>query len=166
AGGPYVTLGFGTRGDAKRWFPEEEKWPALARLLQARGFAPVWLGGPDECDLGRRLCAAVPGSFDLTGQTTIPEACALQHGAAGNVAVDTGLVHTAAATGRPTVMLNGVSPEPLIYPLGPRAISVRGSFLDTEDQPGAGFQTVGDAHRIRPERVMSLLLALMAEDSR
>ncbi|MDR3672780.1 MAG: hypothetical protein P4L36_18185, partial [Holophaga sp.] len=28
AGGPYVTLGFGTRGDAKRWFPEEEKWPA------------------------------------------------------------------------------------------------------------------------------------------
>jgi ADP-heptose:LPS heptosyltransferase len=162
-GEPYVTLGFGTRGDPKRWFPEEEKWPALARLLQARGLAPVWLGGPDERDLGRRLCAAVPGSFDLTGQTTIPEACALQHGAAGIIAVDTGLVHTGAATGRPTVMINGVSPEPLIYPLGPLAISVRGAFLDTDGRPGEGGQTAGTAHRIRPERVLNLLLALMAE---
>jgi ADP-heptose:LPS heptosyltransferase len=166
AGEPYVTLGFGTRGDAKRWFPEEEKWPALARLLQARGLAPVWLGGPDECELGRRLCAAVPGSFDLTGRTTIPEACALQHAAAGNIAVDTGLVHTAAATGRPTVMLNGVSPEPLIYPLGPLALSVRGSFLPTDDQPAIGFPTADTVHRIRPERVLNLLLALMAEEGR
>jgi ADP-heptose:LPS heptosyltransferase len=162
-GEPYVTLGFGTRGDPKRWFPEEEKWPALARLLRARGLAPVWLGGPDERDLGRRLCAAVPGSFDLTGQTTIPEACALQHGAAGIIAVDTGLVHTGAATGRPTVMINGVSPEPLIYPLGPRAISVRGAFLDTDGRPGEGGQTASTAHRIQPERVLNLLLALMAE---
>jgi ADP-heptose:LPS heptosyltransferase len=166
AGEPYVTLGFGTRGDAKRWFPEEEKWPAVARLLQARGFAPVWLGGPDECGLGGRLCAAVPGSFDLTGQTTIPEACALQHGAAGNIAVDTGLVHTAAATGRPTVMLNAMSPEPLIYPLGPLAISLRGAFLDLDGQPAPGCKPSDTAHRIPPARVVNLLVALMAEDGR
>jgi len=158
-----VTLGFGTRGAPKRWFPEEEKWPALARLLQARGLVPVWLGGPDECALGRRLCAAVPGSFDLTGLTTIPEACTLQYRAAGNIAVDTGLVHTAAATGRPTVMINGISPEPLIYPLGPLALSVRGSFLDTDAQPMAGLPTEGASHRIGPGRVLNLLLALMAE---
>jgi ADP-heptose:LPS heptosyltransferase len=163
-GEPYVTLGFGTRGYAKRWFPEEEKWPALARLLQARGLAPVWLGGPDECDQGRRLCAAVPGSFDLTGRTTIPEACALQRGAAGNIAVDTGLVHTAAATGRPTVMLNGVSPEALIYPLGPLALSVRGGFLDTDGDPMGGSAAANTIHRLQPERVMNLLLALMAEE--
>jgi ADP-heptose:LPS heptosyltransferase len=163
-GEPYVTLGFGTRGHGKRWFPEEEKWPALARLLQARGLAPVWLGGADEQEVGRRLCAAVPGSFDLTGCTTIPEACALQHGAAGNVAVDTGLVHTAAATGRPTVMLNGISPEPLIYPLGPLAISVRGAFLDLGAPAGSPESTPGGAHRIPPERVVNLLLGLMAED--
>jgi len=164
AGEPYVALGFGTRGDPKRWFPEEAKWPALARLLQAQGLAVVWLGGPDERDLGSRLAAAVPGSFNLTGQTTIPEACALQHGAAGNIAVDTGLVHTAAATGRPTVMLNSCSPDPLINPLGPLALSVRGPALDLDDRPAPGAQPGGSAHRIPPERVANLLLALMAED--
>jgi ADP-heptose:LPS heptosyltransferase len=162
-GGPYVALGFGTRGDAKRWNPEEEKWPALARLLQERGFGVAWLGGPDERDLGGRLAAATPGSFDLTGRTTIPEACALQHGAAGNIAIDTGLVHTAAATGRPTVMLNSVSPEPLISPLGPLALAVRGPLLDVDEGSRGGFAPWDTAHRIPPERVLNLLLALMAE---
>jgi heptosyltransferase-2 len=164
-GEPYVTLGFGTRGYGKRWFPERETWPALARLLQRRGLAVVWLGGPDERELGGELAAAAPGSFDLTGQTSIPEACALQHAAAGNVAVDTGLVHTAAATGRPTVMLNGVSPDPLMYPLGPLAIALRGSFVPTEAHPRTDFETYGStAHRIPPERVAHVLEALMAEE--
>ena len=166
-GEPYVTLGFGTRGYGKRWFPEDATWPALARLLQARGFKAVWLGGPDERELGGRLAAAVPGSFDLTGRTTIPEACALQHGAAGNVAVDTGLVHTAAATGRPTIMINCISPEPLMYPMGPLALSLRGPFVAIGAESPLGIETYGStAHRIPPERVVSLLQALMAEDHR
>ena len=165
SGEPYVTLGFGTRGYGKRWFPEQETWPALGRLLQRRGFGVVWLGGPDEVDLGGRLAAALPGSYDLTGRTTIPEACCLQHGAAGNIAIDTGLVHTAAATGRPTVMLNGVSPEPLIQPLGPLVLTVRGPFVDLEAGLRTGFETYGSsAHRIPPERVLHVLEALMAEE--
>ena len=164
-GEPYVTLGFGTRGDAKRWFPEERTWPAMARLLRDRGFGAVWLGGPDDRELGRTLAAAVPGSYDLTGLTTIPEACALQHGAAGNIALDTGLVHTAAATGRPTVMVNGFSPEHLINPLGPLALSVRGPFLDMAEPPaGLSGHPGSTAHRIAPERVMAVLEVLMAED--
>ena len=163
-GEPYVTLGYGTRGYSKRWFPEAENWPALARLLQRRGFAVVWLGGPDEREQGAQLAAAAPGSFDLTGQTSIPEACALQHGAAGNIALDTGLVHTAAATGRPTVMLNGISPDPVMYPLGPLAIALRGPFLPTEANPRTDFETYGStAHRISPGRVVHMLEALMAE---
>ena len=166
-GEPYVTFGFGTRGYGKRWFPEEETWPALARLLQERGFRTAWLGGPDECELGARLAANSPGSFDLTGRTTIPEACALQHGAAGNVAVDTGLVHTAAATGRPTIMINCISPEPLIYPMGPLAISLRGPFAATGPETPIAMETYGStAHRIPAERVANLLQALMAEDRR
>ena len=163
-GEPYVTIGFGTRGDAKRWFPEERTWPALARLLGARGYGVVWLGGPDDRQLGGALAAAAPGSYDLTGLTTIPEACALQHGAAGNIALDTGLVHTAAATGRPTVMINGVSPEPLIHPLGPFALSVRGPFLDLSERPAEGAVIPGSgAHRIAPGRVLGVLEVLMAE---
>jgi ADP-heptose:LPS heptosyltransferase len=124
----------------------------------------VWLGGPDEVPLGKELAALAPGSIDLTGRTSLPEACALQEAAAGNVAIDTGLAHTAAATGRPTVTLMGHSPEPLIAPVGPRAITVRGSAVDSFPGESEGFETYGSvAHRVHPERVMGLLKALMAE---
>jgi len=163
-GEPYVTLAFGTRGFAKRWFPEEETWPALARLLRARDLGVVLLGGADECELGHRIATMVPGCYNLSGQTSIPEACALQYGAAGNVGLDTGLVHTAAATGRPTVMVNSFSPEGLIQPLGPLAISVRGSFLDTQEHPSPDVHVQGaTSHRIPPERIMNVLEAMMAE---
>ena len=45
------------------------------RLLLARGVRPVLLGGPDEVALGAELAALVPGALNLTGLTTIPEAC-------------------------------------------------------------------------------------------
>lgn len=163
-GRPYVTLSFGTRGYGKRWFPEADKWPALARLIQDCGMAVVWLGGPDEVSLGRDLALRVPGSFDLAGRTTIPEACALQHGARGNVAIDTGLAHTAAATGRPTVVLMGHSPEPLIAPVGPRVVTLRGSAVDSTATESEGFETYGSvAHRVHPPRVFQVLEALLRE---
>ena len=162
-GEPYITLAVGTRGLAKRWFPEAEKWPALARILQQRGFTPVWLGSADECPLVNQLAAAVPGSLDLSGRTTLPEACAIQFRAAGQVSIDTGLAHTAAAMGIPVVTLIGASTEALINPLGPYAISLRGPALDLA--PGqAAYETHGsEAHRIAPERVAELLGVLMRE---
>ena len=163
-GEPYVTMAFGTRGYTKRWFPEQRTWPELARLLQAKGYRSVWMGGPDEVALGRELAALVPGSLDLCGRTSLPEACAIQSAAAGNVAVDTGLAHTAAATGRPTLTIMGHSPEPLIAPVGPRAITLRGSAVDSYSGESEGFETYGSvAHRVHPERILHLLEALMAE---
>lgn len=164
-GGRYVTLAFGTRGYNKRWFPEVARWSELAKLALDQGFEVVWLGGPDEAELGRRLAAATPGSLDLTGQTSIPEACALQGRAWGNVAVDTGLAHTAAGTGRPTVTLIGGSPEQLINPLGPHALSVRGPCVDAgaalPDTPEEVMDTT--ATRLEPRRVWNLLVAMVAD---
>jgi ADP-heptose:LPS heptosyltransferase len=163
-GEPYVTLAFGTRGYTKRWFPEHRTWPELASLLLAKGFRSVWMGGPDEVALGRELAALVPGSLDLCGRTSLPEACAIQAGAAGTVAIDTGLAHTAAATGRPTVTIMGHSPEPLIAPVGPRALTLRGSAVDSYSGESEGFETYGSvAHRVHPDRVLRVLEALMAE---
>ena len=163
-GEPYVTLAFGTRGFGKRWFPENRTWPALAQALAERGFRCVWLGGPDEVALGGELAALAPGSIDLTGQTSIPEACAIQESAAGNIAVDTGLAHTAAATGRPTLTIIGVTPEPIAAPVGPRSITLRGSVVDSHPDESLGFETYGSvAHRIPPERAAALLCALMDE---
>jgi ADP-heptose:LPS heptosyltransferase len=163
-GQPYVSMAFGTRGDGKRWFPQEQTWPALARMVQERGLAVVWLGGPDEVPLGAQLAALVPGSFNLAGQTTIPEACALQHGAWGNVCIDTGLAHTGAATGRPTVTLINDSMETLIGPVGPHALSVRGPAVDLfSDQVQGPLPERLSAHRLAPARVWNLLEAMGRE---
>jgi ADP-heptose:LPS heptosyltransferase len=164
-GGPYVTLSFGTRGYNKRWFPELLRWTGFAKLAQAKGLEVVWLGGPDEVELGRSLAGLVPGSINLTGHTSIPEACAIQSRAWGNVAVDTGLAHTAAGTGSPTVTVNGASPEQLINPLGPFALSVRGPCIDVsarlsfEGEP----ELETTAFRVSPLRVWNLLQGLVEE---
>lgn len=164
SGEPYVTIAFGTRGYGKRWFPETRTWPEMAREIARRGFRCVWLGGPDEVALGRELAVLAPGSIDLTGKTTIPEACAIQASAAGNVAVDTGLTHTAAATGQPTLTIIGVTPEPIAMPVGPRSISLRGSAVDSFPEESLGFETHGSvAHRIPPGRAAALLCALISE---
>jgi len=164
AGRPFVTLAFGTRGFSKRWFPEQGKWSRLAQLFLAQGLQPVWLGGPDEVDLGRELAAATPGSLDLTGQTTLPEACAIQEAAYGNVAVDTGLAHTSAATGRPTVVIMGNSTENLIGPVGPYVGLLRGCSVDSWPGESEGFETHGSAaHRVTPERVLNSCHALALE---
>jgi len=165
-GGPYVTLSFGTRGYNKRWFPEVRQWTGLARIARAQGLEVVWLGGPDEVELGNRLAAGAPGTLNLTGRTTIPEACAIQSRAWGNVAVDTGLAHTAAGTGRPTVTINGGSPEQLINPLGPNALSVRGPCIDVAEplllEPGEEIMDT-TATRVTPQRVWNLLQGLVAD---
>lgn len=163
-GRPYVTLAFGTQGYGKRWFPELETWTRLAGLIRAEGLDVVWLGGAAERDLGRALAARVPGSLDLTGATTLPEAVALQHGAWGNVAVDTGLLHTAAATGSPTVGIFGGLWDPLVYPVGPWALGLRGPSLDLGPGAHPDLDAHGStAHRLRPERVFRALRSLALE---
>jgi len=134
------------------------------RLLQARGIRPVLLGGPDEAPQGAELAAQVPGALTLAGQTALPEACAIQAGAWGNVAIDTGLAHTAAATGRPTVTVFGPSPEVWVNPIGPRALTLRGPDVDCDPGQITGFSTHGSsAHRVAPERVLQVLELLVKE---
>lgn len=163
-GGPYVTIAFGTRLALKRWLPEEEKWPQLARLLMDQGLGVVWLGGPDEVPLGKRLASLAPGSLDATGHTTIPQACAIQFHAYGTVAVDTGLAHTSAATGRPTVTLFiGTTFEYWATPQGPYSLTIRPQVVDPEDRSSPPMPTPHHSERISPSRVANLLHLLARE---
>lgn len=159
----FVTLNFGTQGYGKRWFPEHETWPALARLLLAQGIKVVWNGGPAEVALGAELAALAPGSWDLSGKTNIPEGIALQAEAWGNVAVDTGLAHSAAATGKPTVVLMGPSQEFLYLPVGPKVVALRGCPVPVQAESEEG-QAWGPIQRIPPERVFRTL-AMLAEEA-
>ena len=163
-GKPYVCLAFGTGGYTKRWNPEVQKWSELARIFTGQGLDVVWIGGPAEKSLGAELCALVPGSIDLTGLTTLPEVCAIQHGAYGIVAIDTGLAHTGAATGRPTVTINNHTSEALYLPLGPFSLMVRGALADVSRGQSKGDEPAGtSAHRVAPLRVVNLLHALAEE---
>ncbi len=161
-GRPFVGLAFGTRGDSKRWRPEAELWPELARRILAQGLGAVWLGGPDERELGAQLAAQAPGSLDLCGRTSLPQATAIQATAYGTVAVDTGLAHTGAATGRPLACINVHSYEHLVAPQGPHVALLRPPVVAMDPaERDLGPDLRGD--RVTPAHVLNTLHLLARE---
>jgi heptosyltransferase-2 len=97
-------------GPAKRW--PAGNYAALARALMAKGMAVALLGSANDAEATREIAAGAPGAVDLAGKTRLEDAIDLI--AAANVAVsnDSGLMHIAAAVGRPVVAVYGsTSPE-------------------------------------------------------
>jgi ADP-heptose:LPS heptosyltransferase len=162
---PLIALAPGTRAEGKRWRPEREKWPALARHLEAQGLRPVVLGTAEEASLAAAIRMAVPKVLDLTGRTTLPEAAQVLHAAGAAVAVDTGLAHLAAALGCATVTLFGPSEESRALPAGPWSLALRGQPLDATP----GLPVLRDPHadpslaRLEPGRVAAILGLLRVE---
>jgi heptosyltransferase-2 len=96
--GEYTVLCPGAEyGPAKRW-------PYFKELAQRIGSQVVVLGSAKDADAG----AGVPG-LNLIGKTSLDEAIRLIAGAAAVVSNDSGLMHVAAALGRPQVALFGSS---------------------------------------------------------
>ena len=89
-------------GPAKRW--PEAHFAALARLLAARGYA-VWLvGSPKDHAVAETIAGASAGTcINLCGKTGIAEAADLLAAARLVVTNDSGLMHVAAAVGRPVI---------------------------------------------------------------
>ena len=119
--GPYTVFCPGAEyGPAKRWpfFPE------LSRRLDAQ---IVVLGSAAD-----QSAAADIRGLDLTGKTTLDEAIDLVAGAAAVVTNDSGLMHVAAATGRPLVALFGSS-SPVHTP--PQSAAARAVWLEIECSP-------------------------------
>ena len=92
-------------GPAKQW--PVEHYAALARFAQQQGFAVAVLGAPRDTPAGDAIAARAPGVLDLCGKTRLHEAIVLLASASGAVSNDSGLMHVAAALGRPTVGLYG-----------------------------------------------------------
>ena len=93
-----------------------KRWPYFAELSQQSPHPAVVLGSAKD-----RAAAAGIGGLDLTGRTTLDEAIALIAGAAVVVSNDSGLMHVAAALGRPQVALFGSSSPEHTPPASPRA---------------------------------------------
>jgi heptosyltransferase-2 len=108
--GPYTVFCPGAEyGPAKRW-------PHFRELAGKLGSQVVLLGSASD----RKEAEHIPGR-NLVGQTTLDEAIDLIAGAARVVSNDSGLMHVAAATGRPQVALYGSSSPEHTPPLSPAA---------------------------------------------
>src|SRR5262245_2010413 len=108
--GPYGIFCPGAEyGPAKRW-------PYFAELSRRLQFQTVILGSPND----REATQGILGR-NLVGETTLDEAIALIGGADHVVTNDSGLMHVAAALGRPQVALFGSSSPRHTPPLSPAA---------------------------------------------
>jgi heptosyltransferase-2 len=93
-----------------------KRWPYFAELAGRLELPAVLLGSPKE----REQCAASKGR-NLAGETTLDEAIDLLACAQYVVSNDSGLMHVAAALGRPQVALFGSSSPQHTPPLSKEA---------------------------------------------
>jgi len=111
-------------GPAKQW--PAPHFAALADLLHRRGFRTFLIGSRRDIPIAEairslvaeRNPAAVPAN--LCGVTNLVEAIDVFAVTAGVVSNDSGLMHVAAAVGRPVVALYGSIPSAANPPLGKR----------------------------------------------
>ena len=111
---PYVMFvpGGSEHRPEKRW--PVEKYSELARILYARGFDIVIIGGPQEAELAHTIQRAAPRARDLTGRTDFASIAKLGARAALAVGNDTGPLHLAAAAGAPTIVLFSKASDPAL----------------------------------------------------
>lgn len=121
AGRPVAVLCPGAEyGPAKRW--PARYFATLAQAFAARGCA-VWLiGSAGDRAVGDQIAAAAAGACrNLCGDTTLGEAIDLIGSASAVVSNDSGLMHVAAALGRPLIALYGSSSPAFTPPLSASA---------------------------------------------
>jgi heptosyltransferase-2 len=80
------------------------------------------VGGPSDASIGAEVASLAPGAVDLTGRTTLPEAADVISASSAVVSNDSGLMHVAAAVGRPLMALYGSSSPEFTPPLTDSAV--------------------------------------------
>jgi heptosyltransferase-2 len=111
-------------GPAKRW--PARYFAELAQGIAARGCS-VWLiGSPGDAPLGAEIARAAGGACrNLCGETTLGEAIDVLSATGFVVTNDSGLMHVAAAFGKPLIALYGSSSPEFTPPLSPNAQILR-----------------------------------------
>ena len=119
--GPVLALCPGAEyGPAKRW--PARHFSALAARYRARGFRIWVLGSARDRTAAEEI--TVDGKEDFTGRTGLSDAIDLLALATAVVSNDSGLMHVAAALGRPLVAVFGSSDPHHTPPLDAKAVIV------------------------------------------
>ena len=107
-------------GAAKRW--PAEHFATLASTLAERGHAVWLLGSPKDAAVGDAIVALAPSAcVNLCGRTTLDQAIDLIAASELTVCNDSGLMHVAAALGKPLVAIFGSSSPGFTPPLSGKA---------------------------------------------
>ncbi len=107
-------------GPAKRW--PERHYATLAGEFAARGYTVWLLGSKKDHAVAETIANLAPGNcINLCGRSDIAEAADLLAAARLVVSNDSGLMHVAAAVGRPLIALYGSSSPGFTPPLSPLA---------------------------------------------
>ena len=129
AGRPWLVLGPTANWHRKVW-PAERFIELALRLTASDGALPgagiAILGGPgdQERSMATPVLTALPQALDLVGKLDLPEVAAVLARAAMFIGNDSGLMHSAAAAGAPTIGLFGPTPSDEYGPAGPKASAV------------------------------------------
>ena len=131
----YAVCLHATSRDSKRW-PDVD-WIRIGRWLAERGVTALlpW-GSPAEQAQAQEIAAGIPGAC-VPARLRLRQLATVLERAAVVIGVDTGLVHLAAALGRPTVAIY-VDSSPLLTGLLPadpsRARSLGGDIVPRADE--------------------------------
>ena len=135
----------GLNSGLKEW--PWERWRALGRELAARGLTIALTGGPADVERTREFATGSgdlqPALVDVSGKYDLAQVVDVLCGSRCVVSVNTGVMHLAAATGTPTIGLNGPTSERRWGPVGPRAASVNSPL------EGCGYLHFGWEYRGR-----------------
>ena len=108
AGARLAALAPGAAHATKRW--PIAHWSALSERLEAAGYRPVVVGGPEDRGLAQQLVAEGGGGNSVpsaAGEFSLQETGALLARARVVVSGDTGVMHMATGVGTPVVALFG-----------------------------------------------------------
>jgi len=110
-------------GPAKRW--PVRHFAELAKVLAERGYAVWALGSKKDAEIGEAIATASAGACrNLCGVTSLAQAIDVMAMCDFAVNNDSGLMHIAAAVGRPLVAIFGSSSPGFTPPLSDRAAVV------------------------------------------
>ncbi|KAB8310521.1 ADP-heptose--LPS heptosyltransferase RfaF [Erwinia endophytica] len=154
-------------GPAKRW--PHYHYAALAQKLINDGYQIVLFGSGKDKDTGEQIRQSLPEDVrqycrNLAGETTLEQAVVLLAHCRAVVSNDSGLMHIAAALGRPLVALYGPSSPDFTPPLSDKARVIRlisGYHKVRKGAAEEGYhQSLID---IQPERVSAELASLLGD---
>jgi heptosyltransferase II len=161
-------------GPAKRW--PESHYASVAAALLAQGWRVALFGSAKDRLVTAAIIAQLPENtrarvVDLAGATALEEAVDLLAAATAVVSNDSGLMHIAAATGRPLVVVYGSTSPAFTPPLGERVEVLQlpvdcGPCFQRECPLGEGAGHMKCLVELEPARVLAALERLAPQTQR